>query len=275
VKSGYSFIRLLDTWKGRICGSLFGILAGYFGIAFGFLIGYLLDYILEAGNVRRSIAQFLMSPETVFPKRNQAGKYSFFCLGTAVFIASGGDPCLMRRELYRRFAEYYPIRRDDTGYLRAILENLNSFEPKPDLGAHAREVRRRITDGFSGLNEQNGKSLRDLYAGLRAFAGDGKGIPCGPAARILRFIAGIWEVDPGEMQAEGPPEKEIPWRILGLNPEASQVEIKKVFRILAAQFHPDGCSALSEIQRRESGEAFRRIRKAYETCMRSFNPPRG
>ncbi|WP_319559875.1 DnaJ domain-containing protein [Marispirochaeta sp.] len=57
--------------------------------------------------------------------------------------------------------------------------------------------------------------------------------------------------------------------ILGLNPEASLAEVRKVYKNLAAQFHPDTGKYLSDEQRRTSEEAFLRIREAHDRIMHS------
>jgi hypothetical protein len=225
----------------------------------GFLVGFLIDAILEFALVRRRTDSFLADPEKIFLKRGETGKYSFFCLGTALCIASGGAPDKNRHALYRRLAEYYPLEREDTEYLLAIIENMDSLGPAPDLAAHAKEVRRCFPEG-----------LLELYVGLLSFA-EGPAIPSGSlSALILRAVAAIWDIRPPRTGIEeGPPSAdEDPWRVLGLEAGAREAEVKKVFRLLASQFHPDGGWALSDVQRREMEEAFRRIREAYEACMR-------
>lgn len=54
------------------------------------------------------------------------------------------------------------------------------------------------------------------------------------------------------------------YRLLGLEPGASEALVRKTYRALAAQFHPDTGAPLSEEQRKVSEEAFLRIRAAYE-----------
>jgi uncharacterized tellurite resistance protein B-like protein len=56
-------------------------------------------------------------------------------------------------------------------------------------------------------------------------------------------------------------------RILGVSRHAGPEEVKRAYRALAAQFHPDGLTALSQEQQRESTEAFLRIRSAYEKLL--------
>ena len=257
----------LSGCKGRLAGSLFGILAGPFGVALGFLVGYLVDFILASGSIRAQVAVFLRTPEKAALPGNAEGKYSFFCLGAAVCIASGGSLIRKEETLLRRLADFYPFHRREAEYVRALLEEMDGFDAAPDLAAHARELRRLTEE--TGDAVQTDSRLRELYAGLLCFA-EGPAIPSGsPAALILRLVAHIWNTPSGI--AESPPSAEDdPWRVLGLPRGADREEVKKVFRMLASQFHPDGGFALSDIQLRQTEEAFRRIRGAYEQVMQEL-----
>lgn len=63
--------------------------------------------------------------------------------------------------------------------------------------------------------------------------------------------------------------REDDYRILGLKPEASLTEVRRVYKNLAAQFHPDTGKYLSVEQRKTSEEAFLRIREAHDRIMNS------
>jgi DnaJ-domain-containing protein 1 len=65
------------------------------------------------------------------------------------------------------------------------------------------------------------------------------------------------------------------YRVLGVDPEAPIQEIKRVYRSLAVQFHPDGLSALEPEQQKTAEEAFLKIRNAYESIMRERQESRG
>ena len=94
--------------------------------------------------------------------------------------------------------------------------------------------------------------------------GAGFGALAGYFVRVLRKQ--IFE----EVEETGPPQepdKETladAYRVLGVSPESETAEIRKVYRNLAASFHPDGLSSFSEDQRKEAEEAFVRIRSAWE-----------
>lgn len=72
-------------------------------------------------------------------------------------------------------------------------------------------------------------------------------------------------------KANEPAASEEDYRLLGLEPGAQREEVKKVFRRLAGQFHPDSGANLSSRQQQLSEEAFRKIREAYERIVHSVD----
>lgn len=56
--------------------------------------------------------------------------------------------------------------------------------------------------------------------------------------------------------------------LLGIPENASREDARRAYRRLATQFHPDAAHGLTETQKAEAGEAFRRIREAYEIYTR-------
>jgi hypothetical protein len=55
--------------------------------------------------------------------------------------------------------------------------------------------------------------------------------------------------------------------VLGIAPGSSPEDIKAAFRKLAVLFHPDALSGLDEDKKREAGEAFIRIERAYRRAL--------
>jgi DnaJ-domain-containing protein 1 len=53
-------------------------------------------------------------------------------------------------------------------------------------------------------------------------------------------------------------------RILGVSPEVTSEELKRVYRILVSQLHPDTAGGLDEGRRKELSDALIRIRDAYD-----------
>jgi DnaJ like chaperone protein len=63
------------------------------------------------------------------------------------------------------------------------------------------------------------------------------------------------------------------YRILEVEPEASEEEIKKAFRAMALKYHPDRVSHLGEEFRKAAEEKFQQVNEAYNTIkkQRGFN----
>jgi uncharacterized tellurite resistance protein B-like protein len=83
---------------------------------------------------------------------------------------------------------------------------------------------------------------------------------------FIRRIADLLRIEPyrfGAIRRSSVPTNDEAYRILGVGPEAPTTEVKRVYRLLAAQFHPDAGVELAGEQRRQSEEAFIRIKDAY------------
>jgi hypothetical protein len=114
-----------------------------------------------------------------------------------------------------------------------------------------------------------GRKLTALLEALVSIAkGNGESVR-GPLDSVLGIVASSWGLGYEAKTSEGPCADS--WQVLGLEPGSSREEVKRVFRVLASQFHPDGGAALTAVQRRETEEAFKRIKDAYDDCMRSFS----
>lgn len=83
---------------------------------------------------------------------------------------------------------------------------------------------------------------------------------------FVRRISDSLRIEPYRFEAirrSAIPTDDEAYRILGVGPEASTMEVRRVYRLLAAQFHPDAGIELAGEQRRQSEEAFIRIKNAY------------
>jgi len=58
---------------------------------------------------------------------------------------------------------------------------------------------------------------------------------------------------------------------LGINRTASIIDIKKAYRRLAAQYHPDKVSYLGDEQKKAANEKFQQLQRAYDTIKKERN----
>ena len=59
------------------------------------------------------------------------------------------------------------------------------------------------------------------------------------------------------------------YKILGIKKDASDQEIKSIFRRLAHKYHPDKVAYLGDDIRKKAKEKFQKLHKAYESIKKS------
>ena len=67
------------------------------------------------------------------------------------------------------------------------------------------------------------------------------------------------------------PETDSAYRILEVDPKASNEEIKKAYRKMALKYHPDKVSHLGEDFRKSADEKFKNVNEAYEKIKKERN----
>jgi hypothetical protein len=254
------FTEATGWWKNRLCphsgkilGPLIGLIAGLrvFGLIFGFLAGCLLDRIFQdrsvvdespLGRIRAAAAAVLRAAETAKKERPGAEGSSL------------DDPEveIIRQRLHRNFA----LSASGAAACDAVISTYAAGEDLPEISGTLR---------FDDPPEQFAL-LQSFYQAASLFG------PVGAGTRT--------EIQRLSSRLGVPPELEQPayyifaekdeesYRLLGVDADTPTQEIKRVFRSLAAEFHPDGLYALEDEQKKAAEEAFVKIRKAYEAVMR-------
>ena len=69
------------------------------------------------------------------------------------------------------------------------------------------------------------------------------------------------------------PSDDAYYKILEIDPSASNEEVKKAYRTMARKYHPDMVSHLGEDFRKVANEKFRKVNEAYEKIKKSRNMP--
>jgi DnaJ like chaperone protein len=88
---------------------------------------------------------------------------------------------------------------------------------------------------------------------------------------LIRRIAGTLGLDPVEydaLAAEYLPQSGWEYRLLGLEPGASEAEVRSAYRRLASVSHPDRFTSLGGETVREAEEKFKLLQEAYEEIRR-------
>lgn len=268
-------------WLARVAGGLIGIPAGLFGVAFGFLIGYLLDRILTELRHRRRIEQFVTGKIDV--ERAPPERKALAVVGLAVYVASADGAVTLsqterihefvrgqRRRYRSRWEERFPFlsgtRNQDTA-IRRLTEECVRLSTQ--LAADS------LAESYVAISEE--EERRELVGLLIRVARKRSPRVSEACRRRLTETAellGLTHEQFGDLLANTRDLDAASCEILGVSRSAGPEEVKRVYRRLASQFHPDRGAALSEAQRREAQEAFLRIQRAYATLMEQLSAQR-
>ncbi len=180
----------------------------------------------------------------------------------ALFIEVAHADGDVRREEVREVRRYFET---VLGYgpesLQMVRGHLKTFLARPpDLDAAACSCggqlpaaeRRRLLDALFELALVDGALQRSEREALRR------------AARGL----GVSVVDEQAIATQHLGEADDHYAVLGLTPEATDAEVKRAFRQLAAEYHPDKASHLGRQAAEQASRRFQEVRDAYEEIRR-------
>ncbi len=255
----------LQPHIGKLVGGTAGLLLGLklFGLIFGVLLGALADILLQDLRLRRSL------------HGSTDGRYQ----PELEFIIS------LTRKVLGAASLHGPAPRHDVMYLQEQL--LRRFHLTPRGESVVRELcKSSAAAGLDSdqLSEEAGRSLHSsvelspeeqLAAARLLFEAATLSEPdkrishkgkqyVQQSCRSLRICPEYVQVAAKMVNREDTADYEV----LGVPPEAGTDEIKRVYRTLAAQFHPDSLHGLSAEQQKAATEAFMRIRNAYERIIK-------
>ena len=84
---------------------------------------------------------------------------------------------------------------------------------------------------------------------------------------IANYI-GLSKTDSDAIMAQFRPNNDSNYRILGITPDATDEEVRKAYRRMAIQYHPDKVATLGEDVQKAAEEKFKAISQAYEAICR-------
>jgi hypothetical protein len=225
---GAAIGHMVQPARGLLLGAVIGIPLGLYGVALGSLTGFLVDQTIRRARSRRLPA----------PAR---------WLVTMIRYCSGSQA--MPRELLATSMSVLVA--SDTISPTARVGISPAQWRLPVLSAEAHSAARRLRDALPT------EYVLEICAALRRASAEGA-VHETEAVQLLGWLRGA-EADVMDDDVRRAAT------ILGLQGSASVTDAKRAYRHLAAQFHPDTTIGLSEGQRQEAAEAFRRVQEAYET----------
>lgn len=241
----------MKRYWGRIAGVVVGSLAGAPGIAFGLLSGWLVDQYRGAAPVTHRLDQFIRRPDRE-PRVPVARLY------TAVTLLSYvcGEDVRPRTD---RVAQLLVPLGGGRHYSEALLEHALARASRIDPARIAADAGRTFSSVPGGAD-----SIIPVI--LDGAVPPGEAVPLA-VARRMRHIASLLAVS-AEMTARVEARVSVLDResciVLGVECHAEREEIRRAYRRLAADFHPDTGSSLGQRHQQEMHDAFLRIQEAYE-----------
>lgn len=242
----------MRTFWATAVGAVIGLAGGIWGVIISTGIGFLLDLVLADLRVQRH-SRALVSGEPAAPWLPPI-------LPAIGVVAGAVAPARLLdsdyfSKLETQLAEYRPNRFSARLCERAIA---SAAEASATVEQSAALLTRLLSP------EDRRRATRAVWQSLRAAV-----VPPEPF-RELRRLALLAGIDKGFVERElavRPHLDTEACEILGVGTDASVDQVRRAYRTLAAQFHPDTTGELSERQRAESSEAFIRVRDAYERLM--------
>jgi len=248
----------------KLVGGTAGLLLGLklFGLILGVLLGALADILLQDLRLRRSLRG--KTAGSYQPELEFIISLSRKVLGAAALNgpAPRHDAMYLQEQLLRRFHL--------TPRGESVVRELCKSDAATALSSDqlAEEAGRHLDSSVELSPEEQLAAARLLFEAA-TLADSNKRINHKGRQYVQQSCRSLG-IRPEYVQVAGKMvirEDTADYEVLGVPPEAETDEIKRVYRTLAAQFHPDSLHGLSSEQQQAATEAFMRIRNAYERIM--------
>ena len=239
----------------KTAGAAAGLLTGmgFFGLIFGLAAGALLDQLVGRLQTRRKLRRFIAAPAELVIKKTDR----LLTAASAMIITiklSDSESASTQLIIDTKIEALFPALKN--GYSDLIRDLLRTEDFTIQTAEAAADYFRRHSELTEKIRLVQileevpaTENERALYTHLMRSAG----IECLRSRRT----------EPAASANDGS-EESIDLALLGLRPGAGEDDIKRVYRKLAADFHPDSALSLSENEREITSRAFIRITEAYE-----------
>ncbi|MBQ6769174.1 MAG: TerB family tellurite resistance protein [Prevotella sp.] len=252
------------SWIGGFIGYIFG---GTLGSLAGFILGGLFDAVTGSNGGQSRIGSFSTDEDNSVnygrrrPNVNDRGSFLFSLLVlTAYIIKADGrvmhsEMEIVRQMLRQNFGEE-AVREGEQILLRLFDE-----QKRQGSAGFRRTVQQCCSEMAVGMNY--GQRLQLLNFLVMVAKADGS-VPQSEI-QALRDVSGWMRLQPSEVDSMlnlGGDSLEEAYKVLGVSPQATDDEVKKAFRRLALEHHPDKVAALGEDVRRAAEKKFQQINAA-------------
>jgi DnaJ like chaperone protein len=254
---------------GKLFGALIGSIAGPLGTIIGGFIGHLFD---RAAEDRRylgaaSAARFAPDPdgwrEPADPVSQAQVNFLTCLIGLSISVAGAdGEVKASHVEAMKSFfRQNFSFPSVDQELIQRLVEEMYRNRAAIDVPG--------LCTYYAAVSTPGGRVLlvRLLFQIARS---DAAGVSRVEAALIARICAllGLGEQEFRQVQAEFVRHPGRAWEVLGIGREASVEEIKRAYRQLTLQHHPDKVANLGPEFVKVAEERFKSIQEAYEEIKR-------
>ena len=247
--------RRTGTGIGALAGVVGGL--GLFGAILGGLIGFLVDELAAKRSKWRRIDLFFATGrrENLDDRSTKLAAISALAGSTIALSDSRHLGSVGIGLAKRRIAETFDLEAPEREAIDYFVDRFMESE-KPAID--------EICAALRDLSDNPGREAIILLL-YRVAPGEGESIDASQD-EFVRRVSESLEIDSARfamLRSTIVPTDDEAYRILGIETDASTDEIRRIYRRLASQFHPDSNIELGNERMRISEEAFIRIQNAY------------
>ena len=217
-------------------------------------IGAILGYAYGSINSETNIGQFSSSNQSGYAHKTKHGD---FVISVLVLLAKvmKADGKLLRSEL-----DYVKNFLKQQFGVQQTRELMKVFKEILDQDYPLRDVCRQIQ---RSMDHPSRLELIHILYGLSAADGDVHEKEIHVIQAIANYL-NINKSDYESIKATFAKDNEAPYRILEIDPSASDQEVKKAYRKMATKYHPDKVSHLGKEMQDLAEEKFKAVNDAYQ-----------
>ena len=217
-------------------------------------IGAILGYAYGSMNSETNIGQFSSGHQSGYANKTRHGD---FVISVLVLLAKvmKADGKLLRSEL-----DYVKNFLKQQFGVQQTRELMKVFKEILDQDYPLRDVCRQIQ---RSMDHPSRLELIHILYGLSAADGDVHE----KEIHVIQAIANYLNINKNDyesIKATFAKDNEAPYRILEIDPSASDQEVKKAYRKMATKYHPDKVSHLGKEMQDLAEEKFKAVNDAYQ-----------
>lgn len=243
-----------------------GAIAGYFlfgrsffGIIIGFVIGSIIDSVKIVTSKNRGSVEDIFDYYTQQASRSHEDFATMLMALSAEVMKADGRPLKSELEYIKNFfAQQFGPQ-----FSREHLQILKHFLDAPSI-----PIEKICNDiKFRTQVEVRIQLLHYLFGIAKA-----DGHVADTEINVLRRIANLLSIPQGDFESVKNMfyrDVNSDYHVLGIEPNATDDEVKKAYRQMAVRYHPDKVGHMGEEYQKGAKEKFQKIQEAYENIKKS------